>query len=294
MSSSPRFSRWSSKKDKRPNRSNGDQYYYITDFNQVSDKDCINFDKANDKIYMDNLKLFNDINKKLRNSIIKVTEKPKPPSRPNNYERLFIWRQRNIKLSVEDQTIAILYLLSKNINIKLPNSFNENGIEPWEAIYKAEEISKQLQENKNTIAISYLNLINDYFNNENKILSDGIIVSETNNLGTQTNQTPDNQNSIETNNNTINNQPDSTTPENNSDNYFGHRLSRTYPSLNDREVPMNMNFNLKVDNGFTPDRRNTMYFPDTENHSSARFNIPSAPSAPPPSGNITSPPGYKM
>ena len=54
--SSNRFNRWSFKSNKRPDRSNGDQYYYITDFNQVTDKDCINYDKLNDKIYLDNLR----------------------------------------------------------------------------------------------------------------------------------------------------------------------------------------------------------------------------------------------
>lgn len=299
MSSSPRFSRWSFKQNKRPDRSNGDQYYYITDFNQVSDKDCIQYDKLNDKIYMDNLKLFNDINKKLSKSIIKVTEKPSAPPRPNNYERLFLWRQRNIKLSVEDQTIAILYLLSKTINIKLPNSIVENGIEPWEAINTADEISSQLNENKKEIALKYLNIINNIFKNEKdeKVIKNS--TPEKNQQEIISNMEVNYPNELDQNeiHNSCNQLICSNPEHHNVNHKIDHfntikknkktnRSSRLYPVLNDRELPMNMNFHLNVDNGITPVRRESMYLPEP------RINFPSAPSAPPPVNDYL-PPGYQ-
>lgn len=175
--SSNRFNRWSFKSNKRPDRSNGDQYYYITDFNQVTDKDCINYDKLNDKIYLDNLKLFNDLTKKIKNSAIQMIEQPKPPIRPSNYERLFIWRQRHVKLSVEDQTFSILYLLSKNIPIKLPNSFDDDGIEPYEAIIEAENLARELREDKKRVVLDYVNGLK--LNNQKKIQKK---IQENNNL----------------------------------------------------------------------------------------------------------------
>lgn len=303
FSGSPRLSRFSFRNNKRPDRSNGDQYYYITDFNQVTDKDCINYDKLNDKIYLDNLKLFNDINKKLRNSIIQVTEKPKPPNRPNNYERLFLWRQRNIKLSVQDQTIAILYLLSKNINIKLPNSYNDNGIEPWEAIVRADHIAKELRENKELIAFHYL----EFIKNKNlECLEENELSEESNNnSSTEQNNSEQSNNDEETNNRTNNRTNNGTNnitgllcnkPEHHNVkdkiSHFSNRHCSIYPSLDDnieirrnnkfesRERPMSMNFNVNVDNNPIPSNRTSMYLPQ-ENNVMPLCNVRSAvPSAP--------------
>ena len=144
-----------------PNRSNGDQYFYIDDFNQVNEKDCMQYDKMNEKIYLEQLKMFNQIIKKITMSNIRIIEQPPPPNRPNNYEKLILWRKRHERLSVEDQTISILYLLSKNIKIKLPNMY-EDGIEPYEAIKKSNQLSIQSREDKYTVAKDFMeNLIAD-------------------------------------------------------------------------------------------------------------------------------------
>lgn len=147
------------KKKNTPDRSNGDQYFYITNFEQTSEKECLEFDKLNEQIYYNNLKLFNDTNKKLANTPFKLMENPHPPSRPNNYERLYLWRQRNIKLSVHDQSLAIVYLLSKGINIKFPDS-KDDGIEPFEAIKVAETIALEKSENMMRVVIDYLTSLN--------------------------------------------------------------------------------------------------------------------------------------
>ena len=73
-----------------PRRSNGDQYYYVKDFEQSNEKKCKKLDKLNNSIYEKNLDIFNDTNKKLENTPLKIETKPKPPPRPNNYEKLLL------------------------------------------------------------------------------------------------------------------------------------------------------------------------------------------------------------
>lgn len=338
--SSNRFNRWSFKNNKRPDRSNGDQYYYITDFNQVSDKDCINYDKLNDKIYLDNLKLFNDLTKKIKNSAIQMIEQPKPPMRPSNYERLFIWRQRHVKLSVEDQTVSILYLLSKNIPIKLPNSFDDDGIEPYEAIIEAENLAKELREDKKRVVLDYVNGLKL---NKQKYMQKKI--QEKNNLvilrKKKTEQTENEQ--IENENSScLNGELKCKKPEHHSlDDKVSHfskmniaKSNTLYPNIeiNNKgpvdqvptkekqfveqpieqqsvEQPVNMNFNLNVDNGVSAHlprmnrhTRASMYLPQfdnyqNQNHPNYINNYPNnlnqvnsgcpsgCPSAPPPNYN---------
>lgn len=117
------------------------EYYYVYDFENSTDKDCIKFDKMNEKIYLNNLKIFNDTNNKLSKlpTILKLNDPPKPPKYPSNLENLYIWRQRNVKLNVYNQTVSVLYLLSNNIKIKL-NDIDE-WIEPHEAINIANQVS---------------------------------------------------------------------------------------------------------------------------------------------------------
>ena len=144
------------------------EYYYVYDFENTSDKDCIRFDKMNEKIYLNNLKIFNDTNNKLSKlpTKLKLNDPPKPPKYPSNLEKLYIWRQRNIKLNVYNQTVSILYLLSNNINIKL-NDIDE-GIEPHDAI----NIATQISNGKNMI-----NDVNNFLKrlNLNTTISDSIV-----------------------------------------------------------------------------------------------------------------------
>lgn len=118
------------------------EYYYIRDFENTTDEECIKFDKINEKIYLNNLKIFNDTNIKLSKlqTRLKLKDPPQPPEYPTNLEKLYLWRQRNVKLNVYNQTISILYLLSKNISLKLDD--NKDGVEPHNAIEVAREISE--------------------------------------------------------------------------------------------------------------------------------------------------------
>ena len=154
---------------KIPDRTNGDQYYYVHEFEQANEKLCIQYDKRNEEIYQKNLKIFNDINKKLINTPFNIDNKPAPPKRPTNYERLHLWKKRNVKISAHNQSIAILYLMANNINIKL-NDY-DNGVEPFEAVSIAEKISMDKNENMFNVVNSFLptlKLKNDIHNKYKK------------------------------------------------------------------------------------------------------------------------------
>ena len=154
---------------KIPDRTNGDQYYYVHEFEQADEKLCIQYDKRNEEIYQKNLKIFNDINKKLVNTPFNIDNKPAPPKRPTNYERLHLWKKRNVKISAHNQSIAILYLMANNINIKL-NDY-DNGVEPFEAVNIAEKIAMDKNENMFNAVNSFLstlNLNNDIHNKYKK------------------------------------------------------------------------------------------------------------------------------
>ena len=173
---SERFSRLISSVKRRnnnkkniPDRTNGDQYYYIHEFEQADEKICISYDKRNEEIYQKNLKLYNEINKKLVNTPFNIDNKPEPPKRPSNYERLHLWKKRNVKISAHHQSIAILYLLANNINIKI-DEFT-NGVEPFEAANIAEKLSIDKNENMlNSVKVflNNKNLENDSFNKYKK------------------------------------------------------------------------------------------------------------------------------
>lgn len=143
------------------NRLNGDPYFYVKDFSQMTESKCINFDKYNQQIYLDNLKLYEEVNKKILHTPIKISDRPKPPPQPSNYEKFNLWKQRHTKYSAEDQTFAIFYLLSKNIKINLDNSTLDR-IEPFEAIEYAKKVAKENNEEIKTSAIYFLNNIYDH------------------------------------------------------------------------------------------------------------------------------------
>ena len=143
------------KKKNLPDRPNGDQYYYIKDFDQTNEKKCIEFDKINENIYQNNLKIFNDLIKKLQGTPFNINNEPSPPPKPNNYEKYCLWKKRNIKINCYYQSMAVIYLLSKNINIKVDD--NIDGIEPYEVLSYADKISIENNENILDKAIEYLN-----------------------------------------------------------------------------------------------------------------------------------------
>ena len=146
-----------------PERINGDQYFYIHEFEQADDKLCIHYDKRNEEIFQKNLKIYNNINKQLVNTPFNIDNKPNAPRRPNNYERLNLWRKRNVKISAHYQTLSILYLLANNIKIKTNDYCN--GVEPYEAVNIAEKLSIEKNDNINNIINIYLNNPSNNINN---------------------------------------------------------------------------------------------------------------------------------
>jgi len=140
-----------------PDRSNGDQYHYIHNFAQTTEKECILYDKENEKIYREHLRLFDKTNEKLKalGSPMRVNDRPIGTPSPNNYERLCIWRKRNEKKSVHDQSIALLYVLSKGYNIKFPSS-KCDGLEAFEAITLSTELIASNHENIEEEVVSFL------------------------------------------------------------------------------------------------------------------------------------------
>jgi hypothetical protein len=187
-------------KKKTLDRANGDQYYYVTNFEQTSDKECINFDKLNEKIYLKNVKLFNSMNEKLSNTPLNIEKQPPSPPKPTNYERLLLWRQRNVKKSVEAQTMAITYLMSKGIYVKFPNC-RKDGVEPYEAIKIAEKIAKENFERIPDKVIEYMNSLNlkpykrKISNKETKNTTNNTNNTNTNNTN-NTNNSRNNMNNV--------------------------------------------------------------------------------------------------
>ena len=184
-----------------PDRSNGDQYFYTTNFEQATDKSCMDLDKLNEKIYINNIKVYNKTNKQLEKMPFKLEKQPDGPPRPNNYENLLLWRQRNVKKNVQDQSVAIMYLLSKGYRIKYPIS-KQNGIEPYLAIKIAGQIAKKTDEN----------IMNEVLKYQEKMKLESIDVSDFNinkleNMTDNTNNNSNNPNNTgnNSNNNNYNN-----------------------------------------------------------------------------------------
>jgi len=121
-----------------PIRNNGDNYFYVDNFEQTTKKECQEYDKYNQKIYQKYIKLYDKISKTLDDCPFKLDKKPKPPKKPNNYESLIKWRSMNISKNVSHQTICILYLLSRGI-FNLSLDFNKKGILPSDICEIAEK-----------------------------------------------------------------------------------------------------------------------------------------------------------
>jgi len=115
-----------------PVRENGDNYYYIENFEQATEKQCKEYDKLNQLIFQKYNGIYDKISNKLDDCPFKLDKKPDPPKSPNNYESLIKWRAMNSLKNVSQQTIATLYLLKHSFNISL--DFNKDGIKPSEII----------------------------------------------------------------------------------------------------------------------------------------------------------------
>lgn len=122
----------------------GDTYYKIIDFENTTEKKCREYDKKNNELYLKLLNIYNKQNKKLSKYSMQIDTEPKQPPKPSNYERLIMWKKRTIHRNVEEQSIAIVFLISLGYKIRIPGVCDD-GIEPYNAI----KIAKQISENNN-------------------------------------------------------------------------------------------------------------------------------------------------
>lgn len=253
-----------------PKRENGDNYYYVVNFEQTNEKECREFDKTNDAIYSKYLSIYNKIEKQLENCPFNLDKKPTPPKKPNNYEKLIKWRENNIEKNVRIQSLSLLYLISKNYKISL--NYEEERISPHEVIKIA-----------NTISNNNLDLIikeGELFQNE---LEEFFKYKDKMEKEKQNNNNLDNQEEIHINHVSEENLNFGFSGnrqvwnENNSHiQYNTNRESYVYPSIqnNNRESYIYPNINSNNDNNI-----NTNY----ENVVNA---IPSAPLPPQYEGNL--------
>jgi len=109
-------------------------YLIVSNFENVSEKECIKMDTKNDTIYQDLLSKARKAEKTLRNSALSLNlEVPSPPV-PSNRERLVIWKKRNIKQPVIQQSEAVLFLKEQGYELYID----------YEA-YQAIELTKDLK-----------------------------------------------------------------------------------------------------------------------------------------------------
>ena len=137
-----------------PIRENGDNYYYVDNYEQATEKECREFDKVNQIIYEKYINTYNKIKKKISGCPFKLDKEPVPPRTPNNYESLIKWRLMNETKNVTQQTTATLYLLSKGYKISLDH--NIEGITPNEIIQKAETKCKNNYEKMKEDAYKFI------------------------------------------------------------------------------------------------------------------------------------------
>ena len=118
-----------------PIRENGDNYYYVTNYEQTDEKECKDFDKMNRLIYEKYLNTYSKIEKQIENCPFQLDKKPPPPEPPTNLERLIRWKQNNIEKNVRLQSVSLLYLLNKKMKISI--DYTNDGILPYEIIDRA-------------------------------------------------------------------------------------------------------------------------------------------------------------
>ena len=144
-----------------PQRFDGDNYFYITNFEQTTEKECREYDKTNQNIYHKYIVSYEKIAKQIQDLPFSLDRSPQPPKKPNNYERLLKWREMNVTKNVRLQTISTLYLLSKGYIFSLDCSNDDLG--PHEIIKSANDIS----DNNLTLMIDEANQYQNNLKNMN-------------------------------------------------------------------------------------------------------------------------------
>jgi len=113
-------------------RNNPKKYNIITDFSHISEKECIEADKYNDKIYRISLiEIDNAIKIIENNGLTTNITVPRPPT-PTNHKKYLLWQDRSVCKPVTLQSCATLYLHNKGYIL-------DKDYEPYQAIDMANE-----------------------------------------------------------------------------------------------------------------------------------------------------------
>ena len=113
-------------------RDNPKKYNIITDFSYVNEKECIEADKYNDKIYRTSLmEIENAIRIIESNGLSTNITVPRPPT-PSNHTKYLLWMKRSVSKPTTLQSCATLYLHSKGYILDI-------DYEPYQAIDLANE-----------------------------------------------------------------------------------------------------------------------------------------------------------
>lgn len=143
-------------------KSNCNSYHNILDFENINEKKCAELDRLNEKIYKRLLTKANQAEKTIKNTGLCMNLEVPTPPHPNNRDKYIIWKKRNCKQPVIEQTEAVLFLKDNNY------SYSQD-YEAYQAISLANEIKKN-----NGIDINYKdntkNFENVYTENDKNIL----------------------------------------------------------------------------------------------------------------------------
>lgn len=151
--------------------------YLLIPDNQLincSEKECREYDVYNEEIYKKKFTTYMKIKSKLEKTALELKELPHEPPKPNNFERLVIYRKRNNQVNCLEQTSAVIYLL--NNGYKLVNDISKLVINPQEPrkyfeAYQAIEYANELSNIKQE---KYMGIIN--FTGNYSFLSNNIVV----------------------------------------------------------------------------------------------------------------------
>lgn len=141
-----RFRNFSIKKKPK----NSQPYIVVSDFENVTEKECIKLDRLNNENYNNLISKAKQAQYTIRNSGLSMNLEVPIPPRPCNRDRLILWKKRNISKSVISQSNAVIFL-------------NENGYilnEHYEA-YQAIDLANELKR-KRGIKTNYKDISKDF------------------------------------------------------------------------------------------------------------------------------------
>jgi len=121
----------------KSNFENIDTYIVINDFDNLSENQCKQIDRKNEKIYKILTNRAKKANDMLGSSMLSINVEVPIPPRPTNFDRFIIWRKRNCERKVVPQSEAVLFLNDQGYIL-------HKDYEAYQAIELANDVKKQL------------------------------------------------------------------------------------------------------------------------------------------------------